>query len=707
MHLRVVVAIPVFNHLKTLRAIVEGALLVHPVVVVVDDGSTEGEASQVLHGLPVRCLRHESNLGKGAALRTAEEQARALGGTHLLTLDADGQHDPAEIPLLLEETRQDPGAIVIGARQVISGQAPFPSRFGRAFSNFWFRLLTGLAVGDTQSGFRVYPLELLGARRSKEARYAFESEILVRAAWAAVPIREVPVKSAYPPGQAHVTHFRRVADSGRFLALHMRLTLRALLPLPQPQGAERFSLRHPVRSLKRVFAKGATPSELAASSALGVFLGTLPLVGCHSLAILLAASYLRRGKLAALAASQLCAPPFVPALCVEAGHYLIHGALLTEVSLETLGVQFLSRLWEYLLGSLLLAPLLAAVAWGGTYLAALAVAGVAATKRGAGPPQKAAWEGQSFGGPLRRAFAYGVVRFGGRVVAKLLLRPVALYYALAHPQVRRRTYPYLCRRFPEDGSWRRFRRSYRIFLAFGEVLVDQAALGAGGGQDDVAFPSSAEFFALLGEGKGLILLLGHVGGWQAVLPSLANAGTAVHLVMRREPSETNLLYFERGGETPPFQIIQPEGELGGSLEMLAALTRREILCLMGDRTWGSDRNSLTRPFLGVPAPFPISAYRLASATGAPIAVLLPRKGDAGSYEIRLDRILRVPERLGRTPEAYAPYLDQYLLALEGFVAEHPYEFFNFHDLWQDAVGARDEGRATAEPSPLPETVSHG
>jgi glycosyltransferase involved in cell wall biosynthesis len=91
---RLLVAIPVYNHGRTLRDVVQRALAVHPDVLVVDDGSTDGGAAS-LEGLAVRVLRHERNRGKGAAILTAAAEARRLGKTHIVTIDADGQHDPA------------------------------------------------------------------------------------------------------------------------------------------------------------------------------------------------------------------------------------------------------------------------------------------------------------------------------------------------------------------------------------------------------------------------------------------------------------------------------------------------------------------------------------------------------------------------------------------------------------------------------------
>ncbi len=358
---RVLAVIPVYNHGATLAQVAEGILAVHADLLVVDDGSTDGGADR-LSGLPLAILRQPRNLGKGTAIMAAAKWAKAHGFTHLATLDADGQHDPADLPRLLEAVAVDPRAIVVGRRD-FDGSVPGSSRFGRSFSNFWFRVQTGSRIGDTQSGYRAYPVAVLERLGLGERRYSFEVEVLVKAAWADVPLREVPVSVAYPPGR--VSHFHRLFDNLRLSLLNTRLTTRAILPWPHRRldetAGEGISPLHPVRAIRVLLAEHATPGKLAAAGFTGVFLGTLPLVGIHTMAVLVAAGLLRLNRTAAVAASQLCMPPLVPALCIEAGYFLRHGRLLTEISWQTLGREGLQRLGEWILGSLLLAPLLGAI----------------------------------------------------------------------------------------------------------------------------------------------------------------------------------------------------------------------------------------------------------------------------------------------------------------------------------------------------------
>ncbi len=375
---KTLVVIPLFNHAATVREVVKQALEMHGQVLVVDDGSTDG-GGETLRDLEVGLLRHEKNRGKGAAIMTAAREARRLGMTHIITLDADGQHDPSDLPRFFEALAERPLSVVVGKRDFDTDNVPGSSRFGRKFSNFWLRLQTGQILGDTQSGFRAYPLVVLEGLNLGESHYSFEVEVLVKAAWAGVPLVDVDIYVYYPPAGERVSHFRGFMDNLRLTQLNTRLTMRSVLPwphrkiVPSPGGEPKVSVLHPWRSLRLLMTENASPAQLAAAGALGVFLGAAPLIACHTVAILFAAGFLRLNKVAAVGASQLCMPPLVPALCIETGYFLRKGEFLTEISLETLGYQGLERLYEWLLGSLVLGPFLAAVAGVTIYGMALAL----------------------------------------------------------------------------------------------------------------------------------------------------------------------------------------------------------------------------------------------------------------------------------------------------------------------------------------------
>ncbi len=205
--------IPVFNNARTIRGVVERALAVLPDVLVVDDGSTDGTAEEIvsLEGR-IRLLRHPRNLGKGRSLRDGFEVLRPAGFTHALALDADGQHFPEDIPLLLQVVSREPEAIVVGERDMRAAGAPRRSLFGLWFSNASLRSLAGVRLADSQCGFRAYPLHGLAGLDLRGDRYDFELEVLLKAARSGIPIRAVGVRVTYHPEGGRVSHFRPVRD---------------------------------------------------------------------------------------------------------------------------------------------------------------------------------------------------------------------------------------------------------------------------------------------------------------------------------------------------------------------------------------------------------------------------------------------------------------------------------------------------------------
>ena len=372
------IVIPVYNHPGTLRDVVSRALKIHDMVMVVDDGSRD-IAADFLTGLDVHVIRHRKNMGKGAAILTGAKEAGRLGMTHIATIDADGQHDPADFRRFIPVIQENPHAIIIGRRCFQGTEVPRLSAFGRSFSNFWMRLQTGISIGDTQSGFRAYPLVVLDNLNLRERHYSFEVEVLVKAAWAGVTIMETDISVYYPPPEKRISHFRGFLDNLRISILNTKLTMRSILPMPHRKIhfndniEQSISVLHPIKSLKTLLTESTSPGKLAAAGAIGVLLGALPLIACHTIVIILATGFFRVNKVVALSASQLCMPPIVPALCIETGYFMRNGRFLTEISLETIGYQALQRLYEWLLGSFLVAPFLGFIIGLFIYIIALVI----------------------------------------------------------------------------------------------------------------------------------------------------------------------------------------------------------------------------------------------------------------------------------------------------------------------------------------------
>lgn len=374
------VAIPLYNHGGSIEKVLEGlrTLALNPSVpvLVLDDGSTDGGGElarmwgEKQDFLTVHVLRHPRNLGKGTAIQSAAAWADEHGFTHMLTMDADGQHMPEDVPRLLEAARADPGAIIVGSRDFSSKEVPLGSRFGRSFSGFWMRVQTGRRVDDMQSGFRLYPVAVIRSLRCVEKRFSFEMEVLVKAAWSGIPIVNLPVGVYYPPRHLRVSHFRKVHDNMLITLMNTRLTVRALLPLPflqrdvADEGA-RVSVLHPVASLRKLLADDGTPFMLALSTFIPIYINFLPLVGLQSILTLLAIGWLKLSRTWTLALHYAVWPPLLIPFCIQGGYFLRNGKFLTEISWETLGGQAGSRLFEWLVGSVVfgfLASLVCALA---------------------------------------------------------------------------------------------------------------------------------------------------------------------------------------------------------------------------------------------------------------------------------------------------------------------------------------------------------
>jgi len=294
------------------------------------------------------------------------------------------------------------------------------------------------------------------------------------------------------------------------------------------------------------------------------------------------------------------------------------------------------------------------------------------------------WSSQSIASRWQHQFFYLAIRLGGRRLAYAFTYPVVCYYMLFRPGIRKRTRHYLRRRFPDHKGLAAFRDSFRLSLSFAKVLVDRAIVGIAGPESmDVRFDSMEEIQDLIDQGSGLILMNAHVGCWQVAMSSIHMLDTPVNLLMKREHGDVDRHYHEHRGMPCPYKIIDPDGFLGGAVEIVQALQRGEIISVMGDRVFGNDKNKLKIPFIGETAEFPVGAYKIAAITGAPVAVLFSRKTGVNSYALELAGIIRVNPVQDRGLENLRPYVLEFAGLLEGYLQLHAYQFYNFHDMWEN------------------------
>ena len=226
------IAIPAYNEARTIRGLALKALALCPRLIVVDDGSTDATSGQ-LEGLPLTLLRQASNEGKAAALRLAFSEALRQHAACVVTLDGDGQHDPADASALLRAWRRHPDRLIVGSR--LHDKANFPPARYRAnrFACFWISWAAGHPIADSQSGLRVYPAAALAIAVGggvRGDRFMFESEILIEAADHGIRTLAVAVPGRYPPN-ARPSHFRPVVDIAKIVIMvATRLLKKGMFP---------------------------------------------------------------------------------------------------------------------------------------------------------------------------------------------------------------------------------------------------------------------------------------------------------------------------------------------------------------------------------------------------------------------------------------------------------------------------------------------
>jgi glycosyltransferase involved in cell wall biosynthesis len=232
---KTVVVIPVYNHEHAIGAVVEAVRRHGLPCVLVDDGCSPGCAT-VLQQLAaadaqhISLLVHAHNQGKGGAVMTGLRHAAANGYTHALQIDADGQHDSADIPRFLAASRAAPTAVING-RPIYDQSVPKGRLYGRYLTHVWVWINTlSLEIADSMCGFRVYPL-LPTLRLIDSAhigrRMDFDTEILVRLFWRGVRVHNLATRVRYPADG--VSHFQVWQDNVRISGMHTRLFL-GMLP---------------------------------------------------------------------------------------------------------------------------------------------------------------------------------------------------------------------------------------------------------------------------------------------------------------------------------------------------------------------------------------------------------------------------------------------------------------------------------------------
>jgi glycosyltransferase involved in cell wall biosynthesis len=364
------VIIPTYNNEQTIAKVITDVLAYCESVIVVSDGPTDS-TPEILKTFSEKAdiVAYSPNRGKGIALRTGIKRAQERGFRYAITIDSDGQHFADDIPAFIDLIEEQPDSLIVGARNLNQENMPRKNTFGNKFSNFWFRFQTGINLPDTQSGYRLYPLEKIKNTRYFTSKYEFEIEVMVKAAWRGVNVISVPIKVFYAEGNKRITHFRPGKDFTRISILNTYLTVLTLLWYKPVRVFRGMSWRNIKAFMRKHFLDpGESVLRKSLGVSFGVFMGIIPIWGYQFVSALVLAHFMKLNKAIVGLAAQISVPPMIP--------FLIYGSLKTgqlvlgkdlNQSIFNSDINTVSEIWEsmklhlveYLVGSVVFAVAMA------------------------------------------------------------------------------------------------------------------------------------------------------------------------------------------------------------------------------------------------------------------------------------------------------------------------------------------------------------
>ncbi|MDT0294373.1 DUF2062 domain-containing protein [Mesonia ostreae] len=363
--LKCVVMIPTYNNERTLTRVIDAVLRYTTNVIIVNDGSTDNTANLLKDYDFLTQIHLFKNKGKGFALRQAFHKAEELGYEYGISIDSDGQHFAEDLPIFLEELEKEPNKeiLLIGSRTMTGPEIPSKSSFGNKFSNFWFWIETGTKLTDTQCGYRLYPLQQINKMYLFTNKFEFEIEVIVKAAWRHIEVKNVPVQVLYDPSE-RVSHFRPFQDFTRISILNTFLvaaTLVYYLPkrsFHELKNTNRKELYQIWR--EKILKVNEPPHKKALAISLGIFIGIAPFWGFHTLLVLFLAQITQLNKVLAFLASNISFPPFIPFiiyLSYQTGGFILGNELDTGLEIFEIknALDMVNGMKQYVIGAFVLA----------------------------------------------------------------------------------------------------------------------------------------------------------------------------------------------------------------------------------------------------------------------------------------------------------------------------------------------------------------
>ena len=333
--LNVCVLIPTYNNAPALTAVLSNVLKYTSNILIVNDGSTDATADILLSYPGIKCIHFPTNKGKGKALRTGFAAAAEAGYEYVITMDSDGQHLAKDLSRFLEKLESSPGALIIGARNMTQENVPGKSSFGHHFSNFWFKVETGIKAPDTQSGYRLYPVRRLKEIRFFTNKFEFEIEVIVRSAWHGINIAFVEIDVFYPPAEKRITHFRPFQDFTRISILNTILVTIAFLYIKPRDFLRRMLNKEKFKTFvrKHIFSPHQSDELKSISIAFGVFMGIIPIWGFQLVSAIFLAVLLKLNKPLVIVAANVSIPPMIPLIIFMS--LQVGGLLMGDLAIDT------------------------------------------------------------------------------------------------------------------------------------------------------------------------------------------------------------------------------------------------------------------------------------------------------------------------------------------------------------------------------------
>ncbi|UYL09599.1 DUF2062 domain-containing protein [Bdellovibrio sp. SKB1291214] len=647
---RFVIGIPVYNNPNTVVGVIERCLAesTYPILVI-DDGSDIAVERLFKDKHPdshprVSFVRHERNEGKGVALQTGFKESLRRGFSHFIAIDADDQHDPKDMPAMVQAALQSPWALIVGDRDMQVEHVPGSSTFGKKFSNFWVRYQTDVGVADSQSGYRIYPLFFLQNMKFFCTKYDFEIEVLTRLIWRNVEIKNVRISVKYFPPEKRVSHFHKIKDNIRIGILNTVLTIAAMMR------------------------EQTSPFKSSLAFAVGVFVGVTPLYGLHTPIAGLFSFIFRLNFVYMWIGTNISIPPFIPFLVL--GSKKIGESILGHHENTALGF-----FTEWGLGSVVLGLGLGIIAFIAMYMLKT-VGRKKADAKG--------WSGKN-----KNATGIMIMRLMlkalGLRFAYFFLNFVVFYYYLFARKTRLYFNEYWKVVRPDFNWFQRQRKIYAQLMVFAQTLVDRAVqreskeLVFGYELDDSvqSFVQNVEKSP-----KGLVAVASHVGGWELAMTFFAGLPSEKKMlaVMHGIPGQ----YAHQSSQSSKAEVVFFNLSENTILKIKDHLNEGHFVGMMGDRP--VSRSLDLRLFFGKLAAFDTTPMRVALASQAEIYFVFAFKTKDMKYKVftfKADSVSHLPRE-----EQVGNLLTQYVARLEEVINQYPEQWFNFFNFFSDAPKIR-------------------